>query len=104
MMRTWMKRVALWMVVCLPVLAVAQQGTVRGFLYEQETGEPAIFTPVSLKGANDLRLGAETDVNGYFSISKVPPGHYTLGHQLGLRHAEQADGREEGPADNREGL
>ena len=78
MMRTWMKRVALWMVVCLPVLAVAQQGTVRGFLYEQETGEPAIFTPVSLKGANDLRLGAETDVNGYFSISKVPPGHYTL--------------------------
>ena len=56
MMRTWMKRVALWMVVCLPVLAVAQQGTVRGFLYEQETGEPAIFTPVTLKGANDLRL------------------------------------------------
>ena len=44
-------------------LAVAHHGTVRGFLYEQETGEPAIFTPVSLKGANDLRLFYETDPN-----------------------------------------
>jgi hypothetical protein len=73
---TWMKRAALWMVMCVPVLALAQTATVRGFVYEQETGEPAIFTPVGLRGATSL--GAETDVNGYFSISKVPPGHYTL--------------------------
>ncbi|MBL8000468.1 MAG: TonB-dependent receptor [Flavobacteriales bacterium] len=72
-----MKRLALWMVLCLPMSALAQLGTVRGFVYEQETGEPAIFTPVSLVGAGTT-LGAETDVNGYFSISKVPAGKYTL--------------------------
>ena len=45
-------------------------------MYDEATGEPAIFTPVSLRGATDH--GAQTDVNGYFSISKVPPGHFTL--------------------------
>lgn len=76
MMSLSLKRLALWMVLCLPVGALAQLATVRGFVYEKETGEPAIFTPVTLVGATTL--GAETDVNGYFSISKVPPGHYTL--------------------------
>lgn len=53
----------------------AQSGNIRGFAYEKETGEPAIFTNVYLKGTT---LGTTTDVNGYFSISKVPAGSYTL--------------------------
>lgn len=76
MMSSSLKRLALWLVMCVPVVGAAQMGTVRGFVYEKETGEPAIFTPVTVVGATTL--GAETDVNGYFSISKVPPGHYTL--------------------------
>lgn len=55
--------------------AFAQTGTIRGFVYDQATGEPIIFTNVVIKGTT---LGAATDVNGYFSISKVPVGQHTL--------------------------
>ncbi|MGB4205540.1 MAG: TonB-dependent receptor [Bacteroidales bacterium] len=54
---------------------VAQYGTVRGFVYEKETGEPVIFTNVYFKGTS---IGAATDVNGYFVISRIPPGSYIL--------------------------
>jgi hypothetical protein len=70
------RRLALFFALALPFLALAQTATVRGFVYDAASGEPSIFTPVSLRGATDH--GAQTDVNGYFSISKVPPGHYTL--------------------------
>ncbi len=53
----------------------AQVGNIRGFVYEEESGEPVIFTSVYLKGTN---YGIQTDVNGYFSISKLPSGAYTL--------------------------
>lgn len=55
--------------------AIAQTGSVRGFVYDNKTGEPIIFTNVFLKGTN---YGNSTDVNGYFVISKVPKGDYTL--------------------------
>ncbi len=50
-------------------------GTIRGFIYEEKTGEPIIFTNVFLKGTS---LGAATDVNGFFTISRVPAGTYTI--------------------------
>lgn len=53
----------------------SQNGTIRGFVYEKETGEPVIFTNVYLKGTTH---GAATDVNGYFAISQIPPGDYIL--------------------------
>lgn len=56
-------------------LAFAQNGEIRGFLYDAKTGEPVIFSPVFLKGT---QYGTNTDVNGFFSISKVPPGQYRL--------------------------
>ncbi|MFH1320436.1 MAG: carboxypeptidase-like regulatory domain-containing protein [Bacteroidota bacterium] len=55
--------------------ANAQKATVRGFVYEKETGEPIIFTNVYLLGTT---YGSSTDVNGYYTISQVPPGNYTL--------------------------
>lgn len=55
--------------------AFAQTGSVRGFVYDKTTGEPVIFTNVMLKGTN---YGSSTDVNGYFVISKVPKGDYSL--------------------------
>ncbi len=55
--------------------AVSQTATVRGFVYSKETGEPVLFTNVYLKGTV---LGSATDVNGYYSISKIPAGTYTL--------------------------
>ncbi|MES2591260.1 MAG: TonB-dependent receptor [Bacteroidota bacterium] len=50
-------------------------GTVRGFVYLKESGEPVLFTNVVLKGTT---LGIATDVNGFFSITKVPAGNYTV--------------------------
>ncbi len=50
-------------------------GAIRGFLYNKENGEPVIFSNVFLKGTT---IGANTDINGFFSITKIPPGDYTL--------------------------
>ncbi|MEP7265947.1 MAG: TonB-dependent receptor, partial [Bacteroidota bacterium] len=55
--------------------ATAQKGTVRGFVYDKENGEPILFTNVYLKGTT---YGAATDVNGYYSITNVPVGKYIL--------------------------
>ncbi|MEZ4722334.1 MAG: TonB-dependent receptor [Flavobacteriales bacterium] len=54
---------------------MAQTGTIRGFVYDKKSGEPIIFTNVFLKGT---QIGTSTDVNGYYSITKVPAGDYTL--------------------------
>lgn len=55
--------------------ALAQSGTVRGFVYNDKTGEAEIGSTVYLKGTT---MGAATDVNGFYSISKIPAGNYTL--------------------------
>ncbi|MDR1725126.1 MAG: TonB-dependent receptor [Bacteroidales bacterium] len=51
----------------------AQKGSVRGFVYDKQDGEPVIFTNILLEGT---KYGAATDVNGYFVISNVPYGNY----------------------------
>jgi len=50
-------------------------GNIRGFVYTKDDGEPALFTNVYLKGTTQ---GASTDLNGFFSITKIAPGTYTL--------------------------
>jgi len=67
--------ISLSLVLILSTASQAQNGVIRGFIYETETGEPVIFTNVYL---NKTSLGAATDVNGFFSIMKIPPGQYTL--------------------------
>lgn len=59
----------------LTAFASAQNNNIRGFVYNQETSEPIIFTNVILKGTS---YGAVTDVNGFFSITKIPDGSYTI--------------------------
>ena len=53
----------------------AQKGTIRGFVYDQENGEPVLFTNVYLKGTN---ISGSTDVNGYYSINNLVPGDYII--------------------------
>lgn len=48
---------------------------VRGFVYEKSTGEPMMFCNVFLKGTT---LGASTDINGYFNITRIPDGDYLV--------------------------
>jgi len=55
--------------------AFSQTGTIRGFVYDKKTGEPVIGCNVYLEGTT---LGAASDVNGYFSINRIPPGTYKM--------------------------
>ena len=55
-------------------IAQNHNGTIKGFVYDKKTGEPMIYTNVSVVNA---KTGVQTDVNGYFSIS-LPSGSYTL--------------------------
>lgn len=58
----------------LSCVAIAQNGTIKGFVYDKKTGEPMVYTNVMIVNA---KTGVQTDVNGYFSIS-LAPGSYTL--------------------------
>ena len=58
----------------LSFAAEAQNGTIKGFVYDKKTGEPMIYTNVLFEGK---KMGVQTDVNGYFSIS-LPAGSYDL--------------------------
>jgi len=55
-------------------LIFAQQGTIRGTVIEEETGEPLFSVTVIIAGTT---TGAITDFDGNFSFS-VPPGRYDL--------------------------
>jgi hypothetical protein len=55
--------------------SLGQGGTIRGFVYETATGEAVIFTNVYLYKTS---MGAATDINGYFAITKIPAGQYEL--------------------------
>ena len=57
------------------ISASAQTGTVRGIVFNKKNGEPVIFTNVFLKGTT---MGVQTDVNGFYSITKVPAGDYMI--------------------------
>jgi hypothetical protein len=59
----------------IPAFSIAQEASIRGFVYEEETGEPAFFANIYFKGTT---FGSSADVNGYYVISKVPAGDYTL--------------------------
>lgn len=59
----------------LGLKSYAQNGTIRGSIIEKETGQPVLYTNVYLKGTT---IGGVTDVNGYFTISHVPKGSYTM--------------------------
>jgi hypothetical protein len=66
---------ALFFMLAFAPAAHSQSGVIRGFVYEAESGEPVIFTNVYLFKTS---YGAATDVNGFFSINKIPPGNYML--------------------------
>ena len=58
------------------VFAFAQgDNSIKGFVYESSNGEPVMFANVFLKGTT---LGSTTDINGYFSITRIPDGTYTI--------------------------
>jgi hypothetical protein len=61
--------------IILPTSLFSQYASLRGFVYEEANGEPAMFSNVFLEGTT---YGASSNTNGYFLISKIPVGNYTL--------------------------
>ncbi len=57
------------------VVAFAQTGKVRGFVYDEETDEPIAFANAVLKGTTK---GAVANEDGLFVINNVEPGSYVL--------------------------
>jgi hypothetical protein len=66
-----------WLCVALgfSITLNAQNGELRGVIYEKNTGKPIDYATVYLK---ENQMGAVSDDNGFYNISKIPPGVYTL--------------------------
>ena len=56
-------------------VSFAQNATIRGFVYNKVNGEPVAFSNVYLKGTT---IGTSTDLNGFFTITKITPGTHVL--------------------------
>lgn len=77
------------------ILSFAQDNDIKGFVYEESTGEPVMFANVYLKGTT---LGCSTTENGYFNITRIPDGKYTLyvtsvGYDTLTDHVSLANGQ-----------
>ncbi|HLG02576.1 MAG TPA: carboxypeptidase-like regulatory domain-containing protein, partial [Bacteroidia bacterium] len=53
----------------------AQTATIRGTVSSQSTGESVLFGVVHLEGTG---FGVQTDINGFYSLTKIPAGTYTM--------------------------
>ncbi|MEO6190619.1 MAG: carboxypeptidase-like regulatory domain-containing protein, partial [Saprospiraceae bacterium] len=53
----------------------AQKADIRGHVYDKGTGEPLAYASVFLQGTN---YGTITDNDGFFNISSIPTGDYTI--------------------------
>lgn len=74
------KTSSLWRVVGFAVMmgwgiVASAQGTVKGFLKSESSGEAVMFASVTLEGTT---YGVSSDVEGYYSLSRIPAGQYTL--------------------------
>ena len=70
-----LKFIFLSLLLSFGISVLSQNGIVRGTVQDADNGQPIIFTNVYLKGTN---IGAVTDVDGIFVMTKVPVGTYSL--------------------------
>jgi outer membrane receptor protein involved in Fe transport len=61
--------------ISLSSAAIAQEGTLRGTIKDAKTKEDIIGATILVQGINK---GAATDINGFFSLAKLPVGSYSL--------------------------
>ena len=71
-----MKRILFFLLpLFFTINSLAQSGNIRGFVYDKDNGEPILFCTVILENTTK---GVSTDVNGFFSLTKVPEGNYNI--------------------------
>lgn len=59
----------------LPLSILAQTATIRGTINNESNGESVLFALVYLEGTS---YGVQSDINGFYSLTKIPAGSYTL--------------------------
>ena len=57
------------------MVAVAQKGSVKGFVVDKANGEAVPYASVRIDNTD---MGAATDDKGFFNIPNIPEGTYTL--------------------------
>ena len=80
-----MKKLFLLLFISSFAAGIAQNGNIRGFVYDKESGEPMSFVTVFLAGTN---YGVQTNVDGFFSITQLPSGNFKLKIQKHLNDNE----------------
>jgi hypothetical protein len=70
-----MKKTLFLIFTIITTIVSAQTGSIRGFVYDKETGEPMMLSNVMLE---NTQIGTSTDVNGYFVLSKIKTGNYNI--------------------------
>ena len=70
------KKYILFLCFCLlAILTNAQNAVIKGFTYDESTGESLPYCTIQLMGTT---FGALSDVSGAFLINKIPKGTYTV--------------------------
>lgn len=62
----------------LSLSAQVGQGTIKGKILDNETGEPVPFANVTLMSGSDQVLGTTTDFDGKYTLKPIPPGSYDI--------------------------
>ena len=62
------------LVFSVPIFA-GTTGKISGYVTDSETGEPIVGANIIIEGTY---LGASADLDGYYSISNIPPGEYRI--------------------------
>ena len=68
-------KTAFLMILGMSTFLMAQEGSVSGRVTDAQTGDPLVGANVLVVGTN---LGAATDINGEYAISRVPAGAQRL--------------------------
>ncbi len=68
-------RFILILFISIPSVIWAQNTVIRGTVVDSKTGQPVLFANVHIHGTS---LGAITDENGFFAITKLKAGTYKL--------------------------
>jgi len=86
-MKYIISHLSLWTLLCVAAAFGGTTGKLAGRVTDSQTGEPIIGANVTL---TSTRMGASTDVDGYYHIIEIPPGNYEVSIScIGYRSATQ---------------
>jgi hypothetical protein len=68
----------LGLILATGIVAFAQQGALKGKIFDKDTKEPIPFANIVLENKGSMVGGATSDFDGNFNIKPIPPGKYDL--------------------------